>query len=665
MTKSRLDQLWNNFGGRKVSNTPSEVPSDEVILSESALYKLIFATESGMVELQYREHPTNPDMMQLLGCSSTGQIITSVDIDKSITDVVYRTITQEDIDNGIEADLNTPALELVYKGKTKIIPLSGTSLKGSTTNTIQTDIVQDTIKSNLLIDTGNNNISSVQLKTSNKGVYPKLNIDNSSSITLKETVDGLSAILHLVNSEIELKIETISWEEYNALDNKNTSTLYIISNKPLMYFNGQAYGGEADMQVVDAKIAALNESIQEQLSEVSGGLKSVALEGDELVLVYMTAEGETTTRIDLTKYIDVYQAGSNITINGNTISANVPVKSVGITQSGSNEIYLSLNEMSEAVPFPMAKQNSNGNYQCGIMSKEDKQKLDNLPTNMYEYAKKTEYKVKTLQLQLNAEGVSLLINGTDELPIPHAAIVGGKYASGLMDKADKKKLDSIDTTKLITSDNIENYAPSFTELNGKADVDSVYTKEEVDNLVPEVPVIETDTLVGAFIDIDSLDEEKKQSLIQTFNKRPQTVILRLTQDVAIDSPSDTLPAGDYSFKQFVKSDAANYYECSLIPKYFSFAVYCTSDEISISEIYYSTVIQETSKGKSNGVASLGANTEVPIDQLPKASTTSAGIISAQDKTKLDSLQNIDIVVLTQEAFDALETRNDKTLYIVD
>ena len=64
-----------------------------------------------------------------------------MDIDKSITDVVYRTITQADIDNGIEADLNTPALELVYKGKTKIIPLSGTSLKGSTTNTIQTEIV--------------------------------------------------------------------------------------------------------------------------------------------------------------------------------------------------------------------------------------------------------------------------------------------------------------------------------------------------------------------------------------------------------------------------------------------------------------------------------------------------------------------------------------------
>lgn len=626
MTKSRLDQLWNNFRGRKVSNTPSEVPSDEVILSESALYKLIFATESDMVELQYREHPTNPDMMQLLGCSSTGQIITSVDIDKSITDVVYRTITQADIDNGIKADLNTPALELVYKGKTKIIPLSGTSLKGSTTNTIQTDIVQDTIKSNLLIDTGNNNISSVQLKTSNKGVYPKLNIDNSSSITLKETVDGLSAILHLVNSDIELKIQTISWEEYNALDNKNTSTLYMISNKPLMYFNGQAYGGEADMQVVDAKIAELNESIQEQLSEVSGGLKSVALEGDELVLVYMTAEGETTARIDLTKYIDVYKAGSNITITGNTISANVPVKSVGITQSGSNEIYLSLNEMSEAVPFPMAKQNSDGNYQCGIMSKED-----------------------------------------------------------------KEKLDSIDTTKLITSDNIENYAPSFTELDGKADVDSVYTKEEVNTLGNQLKAI-----AEARLPIDSFNQWS-----ETVATKEEVAAKANASDVYTKAEVDAAVAGvDVSAQlsnYLTKTEAEDTYltehqdisgkanvgdsytkaesDAKYLTEHQSLADYAKKSELPPE--YDDTVISgrvatleaidhsefATKQELQNAISTLPTSEDLntKVDKA-EGKGLSTNDFTNEDKNKLDS---IDIITLTQDAYDTLENKSTRTLYIVD
>lgn len=631
MAKSRLDQLWENLGGVSISDTPSGTPSSNVILTEDAVRKLLGTASGGITRFEYRQHPTNVDKMQLIGYDANDYPIATVDVEKSVNDILCRPITQEDIDSGVEASLGTLALELVYEGKTQIVPMSGTNLKGSTTNTVSTEVVKDTIKSNLVIDEGNNNISSVEIKTSNNGVYNKLNIDNSQSITLKETNDGLTAVLHLQNSDLELKFEELTWEEYNALDNKDTSTMYLISNKPLIYFNNHGFGSEAD---IDTKLNEFKEEIQTQIDSISGGLKSVALEDNELVLVYTTTEGETTTRVDLSKFIDVYQAGKNITIKGNVISADVPVKSVGITQSGSNEIYLSLNEMTEAVPFPMAKQNSNGNYQCGIMSKEDKEKLDNLPSSM------AEYKVKSLGIQKSTGGVSLLINGTNELPIPHAAKVGGAYETGLMERTDKEKLDSIDITKLVTTDNIENYAPSFTELDGKANVDSVYTKEEVDNLIPEIPVLETDTLVGQFIDVDSLDEEKKQSLIQAFNKKPETVILRLTQDVIIGSSINTLPAGDYSFKQFVKSDVTNYYECSLSPQYFSFAVNCTLNEISISEIYYSNVIQETNKGKSNGVASLGANAKVPIDQLPIVSQTQAGIMSSQDKTKLDGLSDI-------------------------
>lgn len=497
MEKSRLDQLWHAFKGVSIQDTPSEVPSDKVILTESAIRQLIRASQYGMVRLEYIQNPSNPDLMQLIGYDSNESAITTVNIDKGITNIIYRPITQVDIDNGVVADLNTPALELIYVGKTKVIPLNGTSLKGSTTNTIQTDVISDTIKSNLLIDSGNNKTSSVQLKVGNNGVYSKLNIDNSSSITLEETVDGLSAKLHLVDSDQELKFDSIPWEEYNALENKINNTIYLISNKSAIYFNGQEYTIQIDQEVFDSKFQEIRDELQQALENVSGGLKSVELNGNNLIFVYATTQGDQTISVDLSKYIDVYQAGDNITIVDNVISADVPVKRVGLTQSVDG-LYLALNDSDEAVPFPIAQQDSDGNYQCGIMSKENAEKLDNLPTNMDEYAKKAEYKVKTLGIQKSTGGVSLLINGTNELPIPHAAMVSGAYETGLMEGTDKEKLDSIDTTKLITQDNIEHYAPSFTELDNKADVDSVYTKQEIDSTYAkksEIPAPYDDTAI--------------------------------------------------------------------------------------------------------------------------------------------------------------------------
>ncbi|RLQ08637.1 hypothetical protein NSQ51_13395 [Geobacillus sp. FSL K6-0789] len=50
------------------------------------------------------------------------------------------------------------------------------------------------------------------------------------------------------------------------------------------------------------------------------------------------------------------------------------------------------------------------------------------------------------------------------------------------------------------------------------------------------------------------------------------------------------------------------------------------------------VVLETEKGSANGVASLDGNAKVPTSQLPIATTTSPGAISASDKAKLDGIQ---------------------------
>lgn len=250
MTKSRLDQLWKQFKGMVVQTVPSSVPSDNVLLSESAIRKLIFQTSSGILQFEYREHPTNSDLMQLRGLGSEGYVITTVDIDKGIIDIIQRTITQEDIDNGVEAEIDSPALELVYVGKTKVIPLPGSM----------------------------------------------------------------------------------------------------------------------DVELVDTKLNELRQEIQEQIDSLGGGIKSITMEGDSIVFVYKTEEGEATSTIDLSKYIDVYQAGDNIIIENNVISAKVPAKISELTNDSEfqtkEEIDTQLSEFAKKTDL--------------VMTSEDKQKLDSI-----------------------------------------------------------------------------------------------------------------------------------------------------------------------------------------------------------------------------------------------------------------------------------------------
>lgn len=298
MVKSRLDQLWEQFKGMVVQTVPSSVPSDNVLLSESAIRKLIFQTSSGILQFEYREHPTNPDLMQLRGLGSEGYVITTVDIDKGITDIIQRTITQEDIDSGVEAEIDSPALELVYVGKTKVIPLPGSM----------------------------------------------------------------------------------------------------------------------DVELVDAKLDELRQEIQEQIDSLGGGIKSITMEGDSIVFVYNTEEGEATSTIDLSKYIDVYQAGDNITIENNVISAKVPTNISELT----NDLEF---QTKEEIDSEYAKKTDL------VMTPEDKEKLDSIV-------------------------VDNLIT-TDNI---------GEFATGYDDTEVKNRLDnleSIDHSQYLTQDDLDK------ELNGK------------------------------------------------------------------------------------------------------------------------------------------------------------------------------------------------------
>lgn len=66
---------------------------------------------------------------------------------------------------------------------------------------------------------------------------------------------------------------------------------------------------------------------------VDGMLSSVTLSGDSLVFVFNTVAGKEEIDVDLSKYIDVYTAGSGITIDGNAISTKLAQTQGNVTLS--------------------------------------------------------------------------------------------------------------------------------------------------------------------------------------------------------------------------------------------------------------------------------------------------------------------------------------------
>lgn len=255
---SQLDYLWINYGNYKVQNTPSSIPQDNVILTEKALTNFINASP-GISSLQLRDHPTNQDMYELIGYANDGSVLTSVQIPKvvSIESFTYRTITQEDIEQDSPYPLDSPVLSLVLStGEEFVVDLRKIILTPSTTNTIETKIDNNVISSNLKIDSSNNYLSPVQLKTSTNGIYAdiKLSSTTNAGVQIIKEGDQLAGRIPIGNTGKYLKVDSITYEQYQLLQTPDPSTLYIITNQPYIYFNGNKYGsigGISLEQVID------------------------------------------------------------------------------------------------------------------------------------------------------------------------------------------------------------------------------------------------------------------------------------------------------------------------------------------------------------------------------------------------------------------------------
>lgn len=283
---SQLDYLWVNFGGYKVSNEASSIPQEDVILTEQALTDLIQkSTSGGITALTFREHPTKTDTMELIGTSINGSVLTVVEMPKEVhvQSFSHRTVTQTDIDNGVPYPINSEVLSIVLTNGTEyLVSLEELNLviRGGDTDTISTNVTNGVVNSHLKIDAGNNSISVVEIKSNSNGIYSNLKISQKSTgLELTKEEDGLSGRIPLGTTGYSIKFDQMTLSQYQALETKDPSTLYFITDKPYIYLGGTRYG--VDMNPGKVPIVSL------------------VYDADHMLLSYKKADGSDIQQIHM------------------------------------------------------------------------------------------------------------------------------------------------------------------------------------------------------------------------------------------------------------------------------------------------------------------------------------------------------------------------------
>lgn len=283
---SQLDYLWVNFGGYKVSNEASSIPQEDVILTEQALTDLIQkSTSGGITALTFKEHPTKTDTMELIGTSINDSVLTVVEMPKEVhvQSFSHRTVTQTDIDNGVPYPINSEVLSIVLTNGTEyLVSLEELNLviRGGDTDTISTNVTNGVVNSHLKIDAGNNSISVVEIKSNSNGIYSNLKISQKSTgLELTKEEDGLSGRIPLGTTGYSIKFDQMTLSQYQALETKDPSTLYFITDKPYIYLGGTRYG--VDMSPGEVPIVSL------------------VYDADHMLLSYKKADGSDIQQIHM------------------------------------------------------------------------------------------------------------------------------------------------------------------------------------------------------------------------------------------------------------------------------------------------------------------------------------------------------------------------------
>lgn len=262
---SQLDYLWTYFSPYVISNSVSDVPSDEVILTEKAIIDKVNNNHS--LELFTQK---DLDYYKLFLKNHQGELLSELTLEKGakLIKCEKRRGSHEDVDKGIVQNLNEPYIYLQDSlGQEFYVLLSDPiEYQGQETKSILTTIVDNKIASQIKLD---NPIveKSVELKETENGITANLVIDSetNSSIQIIKSNKGISCQYKWEDEIYNIKFKTLKIEEYNLLPSIDQGTLYFIHNVPCIYFRNIRYGipqlNYITKEEVDEKIQAVKEDM--------------------------------------------------------------------------------------------------------------------------------------------------------------------------------------------------------------------------------------------------------------------------------------------------------------------------------------------------------------------------------------------------------------------
>lgn len=247
---SQLDYLWTYFGDYSISNNISSTPSDSIILTEQAVVGLInssIGSGKAISRLEYKNHPDDPTLVQIVGYASDGTILTTVDMpaEVHVTSFTDTVVTSADIKLGCPYPIGTNVIKLVQSdGIALYVNLDRyrVIIKGSETNSIKVNYSGGIVSADLKIDSSN--LTPVSLSINENGLSADLNIDDTGStgVQLSKEEGKLSAKIPFLGTPTIVGFEQLSIANYLAIENPIQGRIYFITDMPYIYLNGVKYG---------------------------------------------------------------------------------------------------------------------------------------------------------------------------------------------------------------------------------------------------------------------------------------------------------------------------------------------------------------------------------------------------------------------------------------
>lgn len=137
----------------------------------------------------------------------------------------------------------------------------------------------------------------------------KLKLDGTSPISFSQSASGLKAILNATAG--------------SQLIDEVDKVLGISPSSGLYATLGLTYDNAGKKIKLTGKDNAVIATIDATDFIKDGMVQNVELEGNNLVFTFNTDSGKDVVRVDLSKFIDVYEAGGGIIISGKTIAVKV------------------------------------------------------------------------------------------------------------------------------------------------------------------------------------------------------------------------------------------------------------------------------------------------------------------------------------------------------